>query len=174
MRLTPCQIQPETLRTHVAQAASSQYAYPLRPFESNTSGAMPPPMYPEGQQPLPSYDNPYGVETGEDQKFAAPPPAAHVHTGPYAPPPGPPPGHAAAAAANPFEDQVEHAPQQLGRRPGESADDFELRQHQHDLEQERRARGGAAGGGFYHSEADRDAFASTETVTLEPRDGYRV
>ncbi|GAA5975708.1 hypothetical protein JCM10908_005253 [Rhodotorula pacifica] len=155
---------PENLRTQVAQAASSQYAYPLRPFDA------PPPMYPDGtQHPLPSYDNPYGVSASEE-KFSNPGAGGGV-TGQYAPPPGPPP---AATASNPFADQVEHpnAGAQLVRRPGESADDFEQRQHEHDLAHS------SGGGQFYsaHDEdgADRDAFASTETVTLEPREARRA
>ncbi|KAG0658093.1 hypothetical protein C6P46_006052 [Rhodotorula mucilaginosa] len=162
---------PETLRTQVAQAASSQYAYPLRPFDSN----LPPPMYPQGgqhQQPLPSYDNPYGVSVSEE-KFSSS--EAPERTG-YAPPPGPPPPGVAASnpnpIPNPFADQVEHQGQgrgqgggELVRRPGETADEFEQRQHEHDH---------LAAAGVYDLEAGRDdAFASTETVTLEPREAAR-
>lgn len=153
---------PGTLRTQVAQAASSQYAYPLRPFDSHLGGgAGPVPPYPEGQQPLPSYDNPYGVSASEE-KFSAPPPS----NGQYAPPPGPPPSHAAGAHENPFADQVEHVGSPaLVRRPGETADEFEQRQHEHDLQQQERQMRPVYGS----PDADRDAFASTETVTLEPR-----
>ncbi|KWU43358.1 hypothetical protein RHOSPDRAFT_19710 [Rhodotorula sp. JG-1b] len=162
---------PETLRTQVAQAASSQYAYPLRPFDSN----LPPPMYPQGgqqQQPLPSYDNPYGVSVSEE-KFSssseAPPTAAG--TG-YAPPPGPPPPPP-GVASNPFADQVEHQGQgreELVRRPGETAEEFEQRQHEHDLA----GRRDGSAGVYDDSEGRDDAFASTETVTLEPREARRA
>lgn len=139
---------------------------------------MPPPMYPEGQQPLPSYDNPYGVSVS-DEKLSTPGVVTNNNNNnngggnSYAPPPGPPPS--ASRAANPFADQVEHQPSALVRRPGESADEFEQRQHEHDLAAEA-ARSGQSGGGpmYNSSDADRDAFASTETVTLEPRDAKRV
>ncbi|GAA5867260.1 hypothetical protein JCM3774_002391 [Rhodotorula dairenensis] len=168
-------LHPETLRTQVAQAASSQYAYPLRPFDSNLSGGMPPPMYPEGQQPLPSYDNPYGVSVS-DEKLSAPGFGSNDNrnsTTSYAPSPGPPPPP--RATTNPFADQVEHQPSALVRRPGESADDFEQRQHEHDLAAQSGHGDGAGVAAMYgSSEADRDASASTETVTLEPRDSKRV
>lgn len=158
---------PETLRTQVAQAASSQYAYPLRPFDSN----LPPPMYPHGGQPLPSYDNPYGVSVSEEKFSSSAQPTAAAAS--YAPPHGPPPP--SNASSNPFADQVEHQGQgqgggELVRRPGETADEFEQRQHEHDLA----GRQGGSTGVYDDSEGRGDAFASTETVTLEPREARRA
>lgn len=137
------------MRTHAPTLApSSSYAYPLQPYPDG--GPMPyphsahpyagPPSYPSAGPTLPQYDNPHGFAAPSDDKL--PPSLA-------APPP---------PAENPFADQVEHAAQQRGeptRREGESAADFELRQHEWDQEEQERRR--------------REYGESTETVTLEPR-----
>ncbi|GJN87571.1 hypothetical protein Rhopal_000525-T1 [Rhodotorula paludigena] len=137
---------PQSMRTHApALAPSSSYAYPLQPYPDG--GPMPyphsahpyaagPPGYPSGGPTLPQYDNPHGFAAPSDDKLPPPPPAAE----------------------NPFADQVEHAAQQRGeptRREGESAAEFELRQHEWDQEEQERRR--------------REYGESTETVTLEPR-----
>ncbi|GAA5904401.1 hypothetical protein JCM6882_008901 [Rhodosporidiobolus microsporus] len=127
---------PQLLRTHATQlnpaAASNQYAYPLEPYGSNQPGYphsaspygfAPPPSYGPGGPQLPDYDNTYGASVSDD-KTPAP------GSGSYAPPPGPPP-----AASNPFADQVEHV--ELVRREGETGEEFEQRQHDHEQEMER-------------------------------------
>ncbi|GAA6027886.1 hypothetical protein JCM8097_001765 [Rhodosporidiobolus ruineniae] len=154
---------PQLLRTHeaaVGGAASSQYAYPLQPYQGgaappypnvNPYGTAPPHYGPSGGagSNLPGYDNPFGVEADDDK---TPVGGGYGGSGPYAPPPGPPP-----AAQNPFADSVEHnQPAELVRREGETAEEFEQRQHDHDVEMERTRQR------FVGSE-------STETVTLGGR-----
>ncbi|GAA6014143.1 hypothetical protein JCM10207_006111 [Rhodosporidiobolus poonsookiae] len=130
---------PQLLRTHAAPingAASNAYAYPLAPYPQSAAPygapyAMPPPPpgYAPGQ-PLPTYDNPYGVSASDDKA-----PVTPSALGGY------------PAAQNPFADQVEHST--LVRREGETAEEFEQRQHEADQAAERRR-----------------AAESTETVTL--------
>ncbi|BGP14774.1 hypothetical protein JCM10213v2_002726 [Rhodosporidiobolus nylandii] len=124
---------PQLLRTHEPQlgAASNQYAYPLQPYGPGGAPPYPgvapygPPSY-GPSQPLPSYDNPYGQSVSDDKTPAAYP----------------------APAQNPFEEHVQHG-SELVRREGESAEDFERRQDEH----------------------DRARFAeSTETIKLGGRD----
>lgn len=63
------------------------------------------------------------------------------------------------------------------RRPGETADEFEQRQHEHDLAAATAAGAAAGGRRVYDDNSEGradDAFASTETVTLEPPEARRA
>ncbi|GAA5836668.1 hypothetical protein JCM3766R1_006984 [Sporobolomyces carnicolor] len=139
---------PSILRTHAPNIAPSAayappYGVPLQPYPS----AVPPypysaNPYPAGQDgQAPSYDNPYGFKPPTDDK--------HYSTSDHY-------EHASGPAqANPFEDSVQHQTHTLlVRRPGETVEEFEERQHEHDQAEERRRAGNAFG-------------ESTETVTLE-------
>ncbi|GAA5898564.1 uncharacterized protein JCM6883_003353 [Sporobolomyces salmoneus] len=139
---------PALLRTHAPHLAPSAayappYGVPLQPYPSNS--AVPPYPYsanpdpaggPDGQAP--SYDNPYGFKPSSDDKEYD-----HSHQ---------------AQSSNPFEDSVQHQHQTqtlLVRRPGETVEEFEERQHEHDQAEERRRR------------AENAFGESTETITLE-------
>lgn len=132
---------PQLLRTQAPNLAPSAhyapYGVPLQPYPS----AVPPypysaNPYPNQEGQVPSYDNPYGFKPPADDKDSS----QHDNSGP----------------PNPFEESVQHQQHQtiLIRRPGESVEEFEERQHEHDQEQERRRGGNGFG-------------ESTETVTLE-------
>ncbi|GAA5982086.1 hypothetical protein JCM5350_000639 [Sporobolomyces pararoseus] len=134
---------PALLRTHAPNLApsanyASPYGVPLQPYPS----AVPPypysaNPYPSGQDngQVPSYDNPYGFKPPptDDKDFSS-------HYG-------------GQAQSNPFEESIQ-SQTLLVRRPGETVEEFEERQHEHDQAEERRRAAQAFG-------------ESTETVTLE-------
>ncbi|GAA5835576.1 hypothetical protein JCM5353_000898 [Sporobolomyces roseus] len=135
---------PQLLRTHAPNVAPSAayapYGVPLQPYPSTGAPPYPysanpyaPPTYPAHGDSVPSYDNPYGFKPPTDDKDSS--------------------TSAGASQRNPFEEEVQHQQQTiLIRREGETVEEFEERQHEHDQAQERR----------------RDGFGeSTETVTLE-------
>ncbi|GAA5824495.1 hypothetical protein JCM10212_000302 [Sporobolomyces blumeae] len=157
---------PALLRTQAPSAAyAPPYGVALEPYPSQlppygqSPYAPPAPHYPpphsgsgEGVA-APGYDNPNDYKAGSDNKDDPRDGGAFGST--FHP--------------NPFEDEVEHqngnqttttttttTTTLLIRRPGETVEEFEQRQHEHDLERDRRA--GSRGDGFGES---------TETVTLE-------
>ncbi|GAA5938338.1 uncharacterized protein JCM15063_000706 [Sporobolomyces koalae] len=136
---------PQLLRTQVPASAapSAAYGFPLQAYPSSGS-AVPPYPYSANPYPgpdanqAPSYDNPYGFKAPTDNKDSSFEPAHES-------------GH-----ANPFEDSVQHQSQTiLVRRPNETVEEFEERQHEHDQAEERRRR------------TQQGFGESTETVTLE-------